>query len=101
MKSIIQKDREHCFICGRNSHADYFGLEEHHVFEGLGRKQLSEKYGLKIYICGARCHRLGENSVHKSAKVARAVKKVVQQRAMQHYGWTTEEFIEIFRKNYI
>lgn len=100
-KSIIQEDREHCFICGRNAHTDYFGLEEHHVFEGNGRRQISEKYGLKVYICGDRCHRNGKDSIHKNAKVDRAVKQIVQRRAMQYYGWTTEEFIEKFRKNYI
>lgn len=101
MKSIIQEDREHCFICGRNAHADFFGLEEHHVFEGYGMRELSEEYGLKVYICGDRCHRNGKDSVHKNAKVARALKKVVQKRAMQHYGWSVQDFIRIFRKNYI
>ena len=101
MKSIIQEDREHCFICGRNAHADYFGLEEHHCFEGYGRRALSEKYGLKIYICGDRCHRNGKDSVHKNAKVDRAVKRVAQKVAMRKYGWSIEQFIEKFRKNYL
>jgi hypothetical protein len=101
VKSIIQKDREHCFICGRNAHADYFGLEEHHVFEGYGRRKLSEAYGAKIYICGARCHREGPESVHKNAKVDRAVKAVVQKRVMKHHGLTVDQFIKIFGKNYI
>lgn len=99
-KSIIQEDKTHCFICGRNSRADYFGLEEHHVF-GAANKKKSEKYGLKVYICGSRCHREGPESVHKNAKVDRAVKKIVQERAMKVYGWTVEQFREIFGKNYI
>ena len=100
-KSIIQEDREHCFLCGRNKYADYFGLEEHHVFEGWGLRKLSEKYGLKVYLCGDRCHRNGEKSVHKNAEVARTLKSVVQKRAMQYYGWTVQQFIEIFCKNYL
>lgn len=100
-KSIIQTDRERCFLCGRNPHADYFGLEEHHVYEGEGRRKISERYGLKVYICGGRCHREGKDSVHKNAKVDRALKRVVQKRAMQYYGWTTEQFIEIIGKNYL
>ena len=95
MESIIQKDREHCFICGKNG--GYWGLDAHHVFFGSNRKK-SDKYGLIVFLCHDTCHL---NGVHKNAKVDRAVKKVVQQRAMQHYGWTTEEFIKIFRKNYI
>ena len=101
MKSIIQKDREKCFICGRNAHADYFGLEEHHCYEGVGRRKLSEKYGLKIYICGARCHREGPESVHRNSKVDRAVKAAVQKRAMKYYGWSIGDFIKIFGRNYI
>lgn len=100
-KSIIQEDREHCFLCGMNARADYFGLEEHHCYEGYGRRELSEQYGLKVYICGDKCHRNGKNSVHKNAKVDRALKKVVQKRAMQYYGWSVEEFIKRIGKNYI
>lgn len=96
-KSIIQKDRETCFICGKNANADYFGLDEHHVFFGGNRKK-SEKYGLKIYICHVKCHLEG---VHKNAELCRKVQAVVQERAMKHYGWTADDFIGIFGKNYI
>jgi hypothetical protein len=96
-KSIIQADRSHCFVCGRNANADYGGLDEHHVFFGPKRK-LSEKYGLKVYLCHNDCHL---NGVHKNAELNRKVQAVVQKRAMQRYGWTTEQFIEIFGKNYI
>ena len=97
MKSIIQEDREHCFICGRNARADYWGLDEHHVYGGANRK-MSEKYGLKVYICHDRCHL---NGVHKDADLNRQVQAIVQKRAMQYYGWTTQDFIRIFRKNYL
>jgi hypothetical protein len=96
-KSIIQADREHCFICGRNSHADYFGLDEHHVFGGANRKR-SEAFGLKVYICHDRCHL---NGVHKDAELNRKVQAVVQKRAMQHYGWSIADFINIFGRNFI
>ena len=55
-KSIMQMDWDTCYLCGRNRIADPCGLEEHHVFGGANRK-FSEKYGLKIHICGERCHR--------------------------------------------
>lgn len=100
-KSIIQEDREHCFLCGRNARADYFGLEEHHVFEGYGKRDISEQYGLKVYICGDRCHRNGKKSVHKNAEVARALKAKAQEMAMQHYGWSIEDFISIIGKSYL
>ena len=55
-KSIMQRgsDWDFCYICGRNHTADPCGLETHHVFGGANRK-FSEKYGLKIHICGERC----------------------------------------------
>ena len=100
-KSIIQTDREHCFLCGRNARADYFGLEEHHVYEGYGRREISEQYGLKVYICGERCHREGKDSVHKNARVARALKARVQEMAMEYYGLSVEDFISIIGKSYL
>lgn len=63
-KSIMQMDWDTCYLCGRNRIADPCGLEEHHVFGGANRK-FSEKYGLKIHICGERCHRNGKDAVHK------------------------------------
>lgn len=97
MKSIIQKDKDHCYICGRNSRADYWGLDEHHVFMGANRKN-SEKYGLKVYICHDKCHLSG---VHKNAELCRKLQRKVQRIAMKHYGWSTEDFISIFHKNYL
>ena len=96
-KSIIQEDKTHCFICGMNRSLE--PLDEHHVFGGANRAK-SEKYGLKVYLHHNKCHIFGENSVHTNAKVDRAVKKIVQERAMEVYGWTVDEFREIFGKNY-
>lgn len=96
-KSIIQEDKTHCFICGRNANADYWGLDEHHCFAGARRK-LSEHYGLKIYICHTTCHLEG---VHKNAKTNNMVQRIAQQRAMQYYGWSEDDFRNIFGKSYL
>lgn len=97
-KSIIQEDKQACYLCGRNAHADYMGLDEHHVFSGKPNRTLSEKYGLKVYLCHDKCHL---NGVHKNAKLNNQLKAKVQSIAMQHYGWTVEDFIAIFGKSYI
>lgn len=97
MKSIIQDDRTHCFICGKNARADYWGLDEHHVFGGAMRSK-SEKYGLKIYICHDSCHL---NGVHKDANLNRKVQTYVQIKAMKHYGWTVDDFRKEFYKSYL
>ncbi len=96
-KSIIQPEKKRCYLCGCNARADYFGLDEHHVYGGPNR-YLSEKYGLKVYLCHGRCHL---NGVHKSADINNFLKAEVQKIAMVHYGWTLERFIEIFGKSYI
>ena len=98
MESIIQKDKTHCFICGMNTNLE--PLDCHHVF-GAAYRNKSEKYGLKVYLHHSKCHIFGEDSVHKNAKMDKAVKRIAQVKAMRYYGWSTEEFIEIFGRNYI
>lgn len=98
MESIIQKDKSHCFICGMNANLE--PLDCHHVF-GASNRTKSEKYGLKVYIHHSKCHIFGENSVHRNQKVDMMLKSMVQKKAMRHYGWTIEQFREIFGKNYI
>ena len=75
-------------------------LDCHHVFGASNRKK-SEQYGLKVYIHHNKCHIFGEKAVHKNAEVDKALKRLAQQRAMKHYGWSKEEFIKIFGKNYL
>lgn len=48
-KSIMQQDDNECYLCGANGTMDH--LHWHHVFGGPNRK-LSERYGLKVRICG-------------------------------------------------
>lgn len=95
MKSIIQKDKDRCYICGKNGNID--PLDEHHVYAGANRK-LSEQYGLKVYLCHNSCHLYG---VHKDGDMALELKKNVQEKAMKYYGWTVDDFIAIFGKSYI
>lgn len=87
-----------CFLCGRNGKGDR--LERHHIFSGA-KRPLSEKYGLTVYLCGERCHRNGVFSAHRNAKVADYLHKYGQRKAMQENGWTVEQFVEIFGKNYL
>ena len=75
----MQIDKEHCYLCGRNANADYYGLDEHHIFFGTANRRLSEKYGLKVYLCHDRCHL---NGVHKSAEMDKNLKAEAQRIAM-------------------
>ena len=99
MKSIMQEDWNTCYLCGRNRTADICGLEEHHVFGGSNRRH-SEKYGLKVHLCGDRCHRNGSGAVHKSKDTDLSI-KAAGQKAYEEVHGSREDFMKIFGKNYL
>lgn len=92
-KSIIQNEKE-CFICGATD-----WLEEHHVFEGANRK-LSEKYGLKVWLCHF-CHNEPPLGVHHNKARMLKLKQIGQRKFMKYYNKTADEFRVIFGKNYL
>ena len=98
-KSIIQTERDRCYLCGGYGTSGD-PLDEHHVFFGSDRKK-SESYGLKVYLHHFSCHIFGAGAVHNNAKRCRELQAKVQKIAMQHYGWTREDFIKIFGRNYV
>jgi hypothetical protein len=95
MKSVIQTEKDHCYLCKRN--ASFEPLDEHHVFFGPYRAK-SEKYGLKVYLHHQTCHLGG---VHKNAEICRMIQKAAQEAAMECYGWTECEFRSIFGRSYL
>lgn len=93
MKSIIRNNRKGvCYICSR-----VVPTEEHHIFGGPNRK-LSERYGLKVYLCPY-CHRDNKNGAHGRREVADHLHRIGQ--AAFERNHTREEFMEIFGKNYL
>lgn len=94
MKSILQSHKR-CLIC----HAEH-NLHCHHVFEGTGRRKISDKWGLTVWLC-AWHHNASNDSVHSNQALNRKVKRWAQKKAMEHYSWTTEDFIQIMGKNYL
>lgn len=94
MKSIIQRDDSRCYICGSRQ-----WLEWHHVYGG-GLRSVSEQYGLKVRLCHY-CHNEPPNGVHQNKEIRLLLQAKVQRKAMKHYGWTVNDFIARFRKNYI
>ena len=98
MKSIIQKNRDVCYLCGRvRSYRN--PLDEHHVYFGPNRS-ISERYGLKVYICARPCHNYDWGSVHMNAERCRELQADVQRIAMEYYGWTVADFVRIVGRNY-
>jgi len=100
MDSIMQtleEDCPACYQCERNGSAD--PLDEHHVFEGTGLRPLSEKYGLKVYICRNRCHLYGKNAVHQNIEVRRELQAKAQLAFQKRFPEL--DFVEIFGRNYL
>ncbi len=98
-KSIIQTNRERCYLCGGYG-TSIDPLDCHHVFFGALRKK-SERYGLTVYIHHSKCHIFGKHAVHVDASRCRELQAEVQKIAMKHYGWTVDEFRQQFGKNYL
>ena len=65
MKSIMQTKKDHCYIC-EALYDDPFPkiTEEHHIFMGTANRRMSERYGLKVYLCHEH-HRTGKKAVHR------------------------------------
>lgn len=47
------------------------------------------------------CHNEPPDGVHFNAQKMRAVRKWAQKQAMEHYGWTVDDFTKIFGRNYL
>lgn len=90
MKSVLQKHKR-CLVCG----SPY--VEEHHVFEG-SRRQASEAYGMKVYLCPAH-HREYPNGVHRNIEFDAWLKKSAQQVFERKHGHGV--FMQVFKKNYL
>lgn len=99
MKSIMHRKDGTCYLCTllRNDCSTYSYTEEHHVIYGKGNIPLSEKYGLKVYLCIGH-HREGKEAVHKNWKNDLILKKEAQRIFEKTHS--RKEFIELFGINY-
>lgn len=99
MKSIIQPRKEYCYLC-QKLHPEYwpkYATDEHHIIFGIANRQLSEKYGLKVYLCPEH-HTTGKEAVHKNYGVARMLQAIGQQAFEEHFPKLN--FLEIFGRNF-
>lgn len=101
MKSIMQnKEDGQCYLC-RILDRDYSIKpirQEHHVMGGTANRKLSEKYGLKVYLCPGH-HLYGRKAVHSNAEVAEMLHKEAQKAFMRNYPEL--DFRATFGKNYL
>lgn len=101
MKSILQDKDGTCFLC-RKLHNDY-GIkvtQEHHVIFGRGKRNLSEKYGLKVYLClWHHGYDGGTEAVHRNHNIDIMLKRIAQEAFICR--WPKLDFREIFGKSYL
>lgn len=92
MKSILQTEKE-CYVCHTT-----WDLHDHHVFEGgtNGNRKMSEKFGLKIYLC-AYHHNMSDEGIHFNKELELQVKRMAQEVFEQTH--TREEFRKYFGKS--
>ena len=88
--SIVQADEE-CYICRRNG-----ALARHEPLDGIGRRSKSKELGLWIRLCPAH-HEMS----HRDRELQDMLRCDCQRAAMREYGWTEQEFINQFGKNYL
>lgn len=91
MKSIMHDKEDGCLIC-MNPY-----VEEHHVIHGTANRKLSEKYGLKVYLCAE--HHRGSKGVHQNADFDYRLKRMAQRKFEEEYP--DLDFLEIFGRNYL
>lgn len=94
--SIMQKDLSRCFICG----ASGVKLDRHEIYHGDFKgviRAKSKRCGLWVMLC-YNCHHGG---AHGRRDIADLLKREGQQRAMDCFGWNTDEWIAEFGKNYL
>lgn len=101
MKSIMHIKDGTCFLCSRlnnNISQQITPLHEHHVVFGTAGRRLSEKYGLKVYLC-LEHHLYGPDAVHQNKSIKEYLCKEAQKRFEEENP--TLSFFEIFGKNYL
>ena len=98
MKSIIQTEKE-CYLCRYlYDFENTRNLHDHHIFFGTANRKLSEKYGLKVYLC-INHHTEGLGAVHKNIDYDYILKKIAQKKFEETH--TRKEFMHIFGRNFL
>lgn len=98
MRSIMQKKDGRCYLCMLLHGDDGTKVtQEHHVIFGTANRKLSERYGLKVYLCIPH-HTGSQKAVHRNAEMALLL-KIRAQRAFRE-RFPELNWMEIFGKNY-
>ena len=90
--SIITDDLTHCIECGRTN------VELHEVWFGANRK-LSIEDGLVIPLCKQFHHNGNLIGIHCDYNLNLKYKKIAEEKWIEHYGRTKEDFIKRYGRS--
>ena len=90
-KSIIEDDQwDICFLCGRRAE------HTHHIFEGHGRRKISDRLKLTVRLC-SECH----TRLHDTSCPEMQYLHEVGQETYERKIGTREDFIRDFIRSYL
>ena len=76
------------------------GSPRHEIFYGYGNRQKSIEDGLVIFL-RPEDHNMGDNGIHANREFDLYAKRKAQQRWMEFYGKTVEQFIKRYGRNWL
>ena len=93
VQKIILQDAKECYITHRTD-----GLALHHIFYGNGKRNLSDKYGLTVWL-RHEWHNMNNQGVHFSKALDLELKQMAQREFEKVYGHN--RFMELFGRSYL
>ena len=89
-----------CYLCRLfYDRSNTKGLHLHHCFEGTGRRNVSDKYGLTVKLCPMH-HNASNEGVHFNKENDLIIKRMAQKYYEENIG-SREDFIRDFIKSYL
>ena len=92
--SILQTERK-CYVCGGVNN-----LALHHCIYGTGKRALSEREGLTIWLC-YKHHNGSDDGVHFNKELDLRIKQMAQQEWLSQHNNNLDQWMKIFRRNYL
>lgn len=89
--SIIQSEKE-CYVCHTR-----IGLHIHETWFGKNRQNSIED-GLVVYLCGKH-HNLSKEGVHFNHELDYKLKIMAEQKWIEYYHKTKEDFLKKYKRN--
>ena len=94
--SLLQEDISCCYLCGRTDRK----LDRHEIFFGTAYRDKSKQDGLWVCLCHVPCHE-GKDGAQYNREIRERLCREAQEKAMEVYGWTLDEWRQRYGKNWL